>query len=227
MNYMEDDIVFETRMGDGTTPDSGVMGKLMQVGRRALTGESLFLTHFTNRGSCKRRVAFAAPYPGKIIPLELRDFGNRILCQKDAFLCAAMGTKLGIAFNKRLGVGLFGGEGFILQKLEGDGRAFLHAGGTIIRRELKGEKLRVDTGCLVAFTDSVAYDIERAGNLKSMIFGGEGLFLATLQGHGTVFLQSLPFSRLANRIFAGASKHGGKQTGEGSVIGGLGSLFQE
>jgi uncharacterized protein (TIGR00266 family) len=227
MNYMEEDIAFETRMGDGSSPESGFMDKLMQAGRRAITGESLFLTHFTNRGGGKRRVAFAAPYPGKIIPLELRDFGNRILCQKDAFLCAAMGTKLGIAFNQRLGAGLFGGEGFILQKLEGDGRAFLHAGGTIVRRELKGEKLRVDTGCLVAFTDGVAYDIERAGNLKSMVFGGEGLFLATLQGHGTVFLQSLPFSRLANRIFAGASKHGGKQTGQGSVIGGLGSLFQD
>jgi uncharacterized protein (TIGR00266 family) len=226
MNYMDDGIGFETRMGDGSTPETGWMSKLAQVGKRVLTGESLFMTHFTNRGQGKKRVAFAAPYPGKIIPVDLAGLGGELICQKDAFLCAALGTQVGIALNKKIGAGLFGGEGFILQRLNGDGMAFLHAGGTIVRRELAGEKLLVDTGCLVAFTPGVDYDIERAGNLKTMIFGGEGLFLATLQGHGTVWLQSLPFSRLANRIFAGASAHGGKQTGEGSVLGGLGSLFE-
>ena len=226
MNYMEDGIGFETKMGDGSTPDSGFMGKLMQVGKRVVTGESLFMTHFTNHGHGKKRVAFAAPYPGSIIPIDLSTLGGTLLCQKDAFLCAAMGTQVGIAFNKKIGAGLFGGEGFILQKLQGDGMSFLHAGGTIVRKELTGEKLFVDTGCLVAFTQGISYDIERAGGLKTMIFGGEGLFLATLQGHGTVWLQSLPLSRLANRIFAAASAHGGKQSGEGSVLGGLGSLFE-
>ena len=227
MNYMEDGIAFETKMGDGSTPETGFMSKLMQVGKRALTGESLFMTHFTNRGQGKKRVAFAAPYPGMIIPVDLSGLGGTLLCQKDAFLCAALGTQVGIAFNKRLGAGFFGGEGFILQKLQGDGMAFLHAGGTIIRREMKGEKLLVDTGCLVAFTTGIDYSIERAGNLKTMVFGGEGLFLATLQGSGTVWLQSMPFSRLANRIFAGASHHGGKSTGEGSVLGGLANLFEQ
>lgn len=226
MNYMDDGIAFETKMGDGSTPDSGFMGKLMQVGKRMITGESLFMTHFTNRGQGKRRVAFAAPYPGSIIPVDLPSVGGTLLCQKDAFLCAAMGTQLGIAFNKRIGAGFFGGEGFILQKLQGDGMAFVHAGGTIVRKELQGEKILVDTGCLVAFTQGIDYDIERAGNLKSMIFGGEGLFLATLQGHGTVWLQSLPLSRLANRIIGSASAHGGKSTGEGSVLGGLSTLFE-
>jgi uncharacterized protein (TIGR00266 family) len=226
MNYMDDGIGFETKMGDGSTPDSGFMGKLMQVGKRMVTGESLFMTHFTNRGQGKRRVAFAAPYPGSIIPVDLSSVGGNLLCQKDAFLCAALGTQVGIAFNKRLGAGFFGGEGFILQKLTGDGMAFVHAGGTIVRKELKGEKILVDTGCLVAFTQNIEYDIERAGNLKSMVFGGEGLFLATLRGHGTVWLQSLPFSRMANRIIGAASAHGGRSTGEGSVLGGLGSLFE-
>lgn len=227
MNYMDDGIAFETKMGDGSTPDSGFMGKLMQVGKRMITGESLFMTHFTNRGHGKRRVAFAAPYPGSIIPVDLPSVGGTLLCQKDAFLCAALGTQVGIAFNKRIGAGFFGGEGFILQKLQGDGMAFVHAGGTIVRKELKGEKILVDTGCLVAFTQGIEYDIERAGNLKSMIFGGEGLFLATLRGHGTVWLQSLPLSRLANRIIGSASAHGGKSTGEGSVLGGLGNLFED
>ncbi|MFK7911031.1 MAG: TIGR00266 family protein [Akkermansiaceae bacterium] len=221
MNYMEDGISFETKMGDGSEPDAGFMGKLVSMGKRAITGESLFMTHFTNIGSGKKHVTFAAPYPGTIIPVDLTDFGGQLLCQKDAFLCAAMGTKVGIAFNKKIGTGLFGGEGFILQKLEGDGMAFIHAGGTIVRKELKGEKLLVDTGCLVAFTSGVDYNIERAGNLKSMVFGGEGLFLATLQGTGTVWLQSMPFARLAQRI-TGMYASG---KGEGSAIGGLGNLF--
>lgn len=225
MCFMEENIEFETRMGDGSSPGGGFFGALKSVGKRVLTGESLFMTHFTNRGGQKRKVAFAAPYPGKIIPLDLAKLGGEIICEKDAFLCAALGTSVGIAFNKKLGAGLFGGEGFILQRLQGDGLAFVHAGGTIIRRDLKGETLRVDTGCLVAMTAGVQYAIQRAGNLKSMIFGGEGLFLATLRGHGTVWLQSLPFSRLADRILANAPSSGGKATGEGSVLGGLGRLL--
>lgn len=226
MNYLEQDIQFEAKMGDGSQPNEGFMGKLLAVGKRALTGESIFMTHFTHRGSQgKRRVAFAAPYPGKIIPINLAEIGGDITCQKDAFLCAAFGTQVTIAFNKRLGAGFFGGEGFILQRLKGDGLAFVHAGGTVIKRELKGEMLRVDTGCIVAFSPGITYDIQRAGNLKSMFFGGEGLFLATLQGYGTVWLQSLPFSRLADRILASAPSAGGKSVGEGSVLGGLGNLF--
>ncbi|MFK7850091.1 MAG: TIGR00266 family protein [Akkermansiaceae bacterium] len=221
MNYMEDGISFETKMGDGSEPDSGVMGKLLSMGKRAITGESLFMTHFTNIGVGKKHATFAAPYPGTIVPVSLTEFGGKLLCQKDAFLCAALGTKVGMEFNKKIGTGLFGGEGFILQKLEGDGMAFLHAGGTVVRKELKGEKLLVDTGCLVGFTSGVNYNIERAGNLKSMVFGGEGLFLATLQGTGTVWLQSMPFARLAQRITSMYAT--GK--GEGSAIGGLGNLF--
>ncbi|MHC4799040.1 MAG: AIM24 family protein, partial [Planctomycetota bacterium] len=173
----------------------------------------------------KKRVAFAAPYPGKIMALDLTQIGGELLCQKDAFLAAALGTELGIAFTKRLGTGFFGGEGFILQRIRGDGMAFVHAGGAIVKKELNGEVLRVDTGCLVAFTPSIDYAIERAGNLKSMIFGGEGLFLATLRGRGPVWLQTLPFSRLADRIIANAPSKGGKQVGEGSILGGLGDLF--
>ena len=227
MNYMDDGITFETKMGDGSNPnEGGIMSVLKNVGKRMLTGESLFMTHFTNRAPAgKKRVAFAAPYPGKIIPLKLSDYGGEILCEKDAFLCAAYGTAVGIAFQKRFGAGLFGGEGFILQKLQGDGLAFIHAGGTIIKKELKGETMRVDTGCLVAFTKGVSYDIQRAGNLKSMFFGGEGLFLTTLSGHGTVWLQSLPFSRLADRILANAPSAGGKSTGEGSLLGGIGRML--
>lgn len=221
MNYMEEGISFETKMGDGSTPDTGFMGKLMAVGKRALTGESIFMTHFTNRGGGKRRVTFAAPYPGTVVPVDLQQHGGELLCQKDAFLCAALGTQLGMAFNKKLGAGLFGGEGFILQRLNGDGMAFVHAGGTVVRKELKGETLFVDTGCLVAFTRGINYDIQRAGNLKSMVFGGEGLFLATLQGHGTVWLQSMPFARLAQRI-TGMYAQGREQ---GSALGGLGNLF--
>lgn len=225
MNYLEEDIEFESRLGDGSKPDQGLMGKLMSAGKRALTGESLFLTHFTNHGSEKRRVAFAAPYPGKIVPLNMAELDNEIILQKDAFLCAAFGTELNIAFTKKLGAGFFGGEGFILQRLVGDGLAFAHACGTIIRMDLKGESLRVDTGCLVAFTRGVDYSIERAGNLKSMFFGGEGMFLTTLSGRGTVWLQSLPFSRMADRIIAHAPRAGGVRKGEGGVLGGLGNLL--
>jgi len=227
MNYMEDGITFETKMGDGSAASGGgLMGLLKNVGKRMLTGESIFMTHFTNRAPAgKKRVAFAAPYPGKIIPLKLSDYGGTILCEKDAFLCAAFGTAVGIAFQKRFGAGLFGGEGFILQKLTGDGLAFVHAGGTIVKKELRGETIRVDTGCLVAMTSGVHYDIERSGNLKSMFFGGEGLFLTTLTGHGTVWLQSLPFSRLADRILANAPAAGGSSTGEGSLLGGVGRLL--
>lgn len=223
MNYMEDGINFETKMGDGSKPVSGVLDSLLHIGKRVLTGESIFMTHFTNQGHGKKRVAFAAPYPGKIIAIDMATLGEELICQKDAFLCAAHGTSLEIAFQKKLGAGFFGGEGFILQKLMGDGRAFIHIGGTVIKRELKGETLRVDTGCVAAFTSGINYDIERAGNLKSMVFGGEGLFLTTLRGTGTVYLQSLPFSRLANRVMQAASVGGSK--GEGSVIGGLGDLF--
>lgn len=227
MNYMEEGITFEARMGDGSQPDQGLLGKLLGAGKRALTGESMFLTHFTHQGGGKSHVAFAAPFPGKIIPLDLAQLGGEILCQKEAFLCAAYGTSLGIAFQRRLGVGFFGGEGFILQQLRGDGLAFVHACGAVVERQLNGETLRVDTGCLVAFEAGIDYDIERAGNLKSMFFGGEGLFLATLRGHGKVWLQSLPFSRLADRILAHAPRQGGTQTGEGSVLGGLGRLFED
>jgi uncharacterized protein (TIGR00266 family) len=225
MNYLEQDIQFEARMGDGSQADQGLMGKLFSAGKRAISGESLFMTHFTNQGPAKRHVAFAAPYPGKIIPLNLSKLGGEILCQKDAFLCAAFGTRLDIAFQRRLGTGFFGGEGFILQRLQGDGMAFIHASGTIIERQLQGETLRVDTGCLVAFEPGVDYNIERAGNLKSMFFGGEGLFLATLSGHGKVWIQSLPFSRLADRIISHAPKAGGSERGEGSVLGGIGRLL--
>jgi uncharacterized protein (TIGR00266 family) len=221
MSYVEPDIDFEAKMGDGVNDAGGFLGGLLDAGKRVLTGESIFMTHFTNRGNAKRRVAFAAPYPGKVVPLDLAEHGGGILCQKDAFLCAAMGTDVSIAFNRRLGRGFFGGEGFILQKLTGDGMAFLHAGGTVIRKELQGEMLRVDTGCLVGFTEGIDYDVERAGNLKSMIFGGEGLFLATLRGHGTVYLQSMPFSRLADRILENAPRAGGDNKGEGSAAGSL------
>jgi len=226
MTYMEQGINFEARMGDGSEPEQGLFGKLLGAGKRALTGESIFMTHFTNQGRDKEHVAFAAPYPGKIVPLDLAGIvGNEILCQKDAFLCAAYGTQIGIAFQRRLGTGFFGGEGFILQRLKGDGMAFVHACGTIIERQLQGESLRVDTGCLVAFEPSVDYNIERAGNLKSMFFGGEGLFLATLQGTGKVWLQSLPFSRLADRILSHAPQAGGSQKGEGSLLGGIGRML--
>ena len=222
MNYMEEGITFEAKMGDGSANTEGLFGKLVSAGKRALTGESIFMTHFTNHGHGKQNVAFSAPYPGKIVPIDLASLGGgSLLCQKDAFLCAAKGTRLSIAFSRKFGAGLFGGEGFILQKLEGDGKAFLHAGGTIVEKQLNGETLRVDTGCIVAFSEGIEYDIERAGNLKSMFFGGEGLFLATLRGHGYVLLQSLPFSRLADRIISSAPSAGGNDKGEGSALGSI------
>lgn len=202
MCWMDDGISFEARMGDGSEMDSGFMGKLFGAGKRMLTGESIFMTHFTNTGSGKKRVAFAGPVPGQIIPLNLASCGGTLLCQKDAFLCAARGTRVGIAFNKRIGTGFFGGEGFILQKLEGDGMAFLHAGGAIVEKKLNGERLLVDTGCLVGFTQGINYSIDAAGGMKTMLFGGEGVFLATLQGTGTVYVQSMPFSKLAERLTA-------------------------
>jgi len=225
MNYMEEGICFEARMGDGSKPNAGFFGKIFKAGKRVLSGESLFMTHFTNESHREQRVAFAAPYPGKIIAIDMNKVGGAITCQKDSFLCAALGTEVTMAFNKRLGSGFFGGEGFILQQLRGDGMAFVHAGGTVIKKKLAGETLRVDTGCIVAFTGNIDYSIERAGNLKSMVLGGEGLFLATLRGHGTVLLQSLPFSRLAERVLAHAPSAGGSSVGEGSVLGGLGDLF--
>jgi|TARA_B110000037_G_C17102234_1_gene498501 uncharacterized protein (TIGR00266 family) len=224
MNWMEEDIVFEARLGDGSKPNSGFFGKILGIGKRLLTGESIFLTHFTNQGVGKKCVAFASPYPGKILPLDLSKVGGSVICQKDAFLCAAKGTEITITLTKKLGAGFFGGEGFILQKLNGDGMAFLHAGGTIVEKQLNGDKLRVDTGCIVGFTGNIDYSIERAGGLKSMLFGGEGLFLATLQGTGTVYLQTLPFSRLADRILRSAPSQGGKSKGEGSVLGSLGRM---
>jgi uncharacterized protein (TIGR00266 family) len=225
MMYLEDGIQFETRMGDGSQPAAGMLGKLAAAGKRVVTGESIFMTHFTNQGNDKRRVAFAGAFPGRIVPIDLADVGGELICQKDSFLAAALGTELSVALNRKLGAGLFGGEGFILQRLKGDGMAFIHAGGAVIEKELKGETLRVDTGCLVAFQTGIRYDIQRTGNLKSMVFGGEGLFLTTLSGHGRVWLQSLPFSRLADRIIAEVPRSGGNQ-GEGSVVGGLGKLFE-
>jgi uncharacterized protein (TIGR00266 family) len=226
MNWMDNGISFEAKMGDGTELDNSILGKIFGAGKRVITGESIFMTHFTNKDYGKKKIAFAAPYPGKIIALDLSEMPqNQFTCQKDAFLCAAMGTKVDITLNKRFGSGLFGGEGFILQKLSGDGRAFVHAGGTVVKKELKNEKLKVDTGCLVGFTAGIDYNIERAGELKSMLFGGEGLFLATLQGTGTVYLQSLPFSRLADRIIKSAPRLSGKQKGEGSVLGQIGNML--
>ncbi len=222
MMYMSSGIRMETVFGD-PSKNQGFFGKLMEAGKRAITGESLFLTTFTAGGAGRQNVAFAAPYPGKIIPVHLGELGGELICQKDAFLCAAKGVQVGIAFQKKIGVGLFGGEGFILQRLKGDGLAFVHAGGTIQKRELRSsETLRLDTGCLVAFQPSVKYDIQLTGGIKNTLFGGEGLFLTTLTGPGSVWLQSLPFSRLAGRMLAGVRS--GK--GEGSILGGLGNLFE-
>lgn len=225
MNYMEDGITFEAKMGDGSEAESGIFGKLLGAGKRVLTGESIFMTHFTNNGAGKKNVAFAAPYPGRIIPIDMSKMNGELLCQKDAFLCAAYGTKVGIAFTQKLGAGFFGGEGFILQSLKGDGMAFVHAGGTVIKKQLNNETLRVDTGCIAAFTSGIDYNIERAGGLKSMFFGGEGLFLATLRGTGTVLLQSLPFSRMADRILQHAPSAGGSRQGEGSILGAIGGII--
>ncbi|RCW52543.1 MULTISPECIES: TIGR00266 family protein [Halanaerobium] len=226
MNWMDNGISFEAKMGDGTEVNNSILGKIFGAGKRVITGESIFMTHFTNKDYGKKKIAFAAPYPGKIIDLDLAALPqNQFTCQKDAFLCAALGTKVDITFNKRFGTGLFGGEGFILQKLSGDGKVFVHAGGTVVKKELRNEKIKVDTGCLVGFTAGIDYNIERAGELKSMLFGGEGLFLATLQGTGTVYLQSLPFSRLADRIIKSAPRLSGKQKGEGSVLGQIGNML--
>jgi len=226
MMYIEDGVQMDTIFGDGSQQNQGFMGALLGAGKRLLTGESLFMTVFHNESSQKRKVAFAAPYPGKIQPLHLAELGGELLCQKDSFLCAAKGVSIGIAFTKRFGAGLFGGEGFILQRLQGDGWSFVHAGGTLEERTLAaGENLRVDTGCLVAFQPSVSYDIQFVGGLKTALFGGEGLFFATLQGPGRVWLQSLPFSRLASRIYAAAPQTGRGGREEGSILGGLGNLL--
>jgi len=228
MMYMEDAISFEAKMGDGSKPKAGFMDKLVGVGKRVFTGESLFITHFTNSArEGKKHVAFGAPYPGKIITIDLDEVNGDLICQKDSFLCAALGTEVSIAFNKKLGAGLFGGEGFILQRLRGDGMVFIHAGGTIVEKRLNNEKVLVDTGCIVAFETTINYNIQQAGNLKSMIFGGEGLFLATLQGTGRVWLQSLPFSRLADRILEFAPSEGGKTMGEGSIVRGVTDFLQQ
>ncbi len=222
MLFMQDGIEMETIFGDGSASQSGFMGKLMGAGKRLLTGESLFTTIYANQATGKRRVAFAAPFPGKIVPVDLTQIGGTLICQKDAFLCAAKGVSLGIAFQRRLGAGFFGGEGFILQKLEGDGVVFFHACGTIAEKSLApGETLRVDTGCIAAMQPSVDFDIQYVGKIKTALFGGEGLFLARLTGPGKVWLQTLPFSRLANRILAAAPNAGGRAQGEGSVLGGL------
>lgn len=225
MNYMDEGIQFDVKMGDGSNPQAGLMDKLLSIGKRVLTSESIFMTHFTNSGSSKQTISFAAPYPGKIIPMNLAAVGGDLICQKDSFLCAAMGTELSIAFAKRLGAGFFGGEGFILQRLRGDGLVFIHAGGTVIEKKLQGGMLRIDTGCIVAFTPGVSYNIQQAGSLKSMFFGGEGLFLATLQGTGTVWLQSLPFSRLADRIIRSAPAKWGTNREQGSLLGNFGDFL--
>ena len=226
MMFMDDGIRMETIFGDGSQQNTGLVGMLVGAGKRILTGESLFMTVFVNEGQEKKRVAFGAPYPGKIVAVRLPDIGGELIAQKDSFLCAAKGVQIGIAFQKRIGAGLFGGEGFIMQRLTGDGMVFVHAGGTLHERTLTpGETLRVDTGCIVALQPSVAYDIQFVGGIKSAIFGGEGLFFATLRGPGRIWLQSLPFSRLCDRILAAAPSAGGKQKGEGSVLGGLGRIL--
>lgn len=221
MLFMEDGITFESKMGDGSNPSQGLFDKLLSAGTRILTGESLFMTHFTNRGNRKAKVGFSAPYPGTIIPMNLASFPTRdVIVQKDGFLCAAFGTKVSITFNRKIGSGLVGGEGFILQKLQGDGLAFVHAGGTVIERTLNNETLRVDTGCVVAYESQIDFDVQAAGGLRSMIFGGEGMFLATLRGSGRVWLQSMPIRKLVQAL-APYGKNSGK---EGSSV--LGGLFE-
>ena len=220
MMYMDKQIRFETKMGDGSDPNQGLMSKLLSAGTRVLTGESLFVTHFTNDGGGKQRVAFAAPYPGKIIPIDLGLLGGSLIVQKDGFLCAAKGTKISITLNRRIGAGLVGGEGFILQKLEGDGKTFMHAGGTVIERKLNNESLRIDTGCIVAYTPGVDFNIEASGSLRSMVFGGEGIFLATLSGTGTAWLQSMPIRKLIQAI----SPYGKNVRKEGSSL--LGNFLE-
>jgi uncharacterized protein (TIGR00266 family) len=221
MMYMDAGIGMDTVFGDGSASQGGIFGKLLGAGKRLITGESLFTTVYTNQGQGKRKVAFAAPYPGKILPMDLRQLGGTLICQKDAFLCAAKGVSLGIFFQQKLSVGFFGGEGFVMQKLEGDGLAFVHAGGTVLKRELQpGQTLLIDTGCIVALTPNVSFEIQYVGKIKTALFGGEGLFFAKVTGPGTVWLQSLPFSRLASRVFAAAPQNGGRRE-EGSVLGGF------
>ena len=221
MMYMDAGIGMDTVFGDGSASQGGIFGKLLGAGKRLITGESLFTTVYTNQGQGKRKVAFAAPYPGKILPMDLRQLGGTLICQKDAFLCAAKGVSLGIFFQQKLSVGFFGGEGFVMQKLEGDGLAFVHAGGTVMKRELQpGQTLLIDTGCIVALTPNVNFEIQYVGKIKTALFGGEGLFFAKVTGPGTVWLQSLPFSRLASRVFAAAPQNGGRRE-EGSVLGGF------
>jgi len=224
--YMEDGIGMETIFGDGSRQSSGFLDALVGAGKRLLTGESLFMTGFMNQSQTKKKLAFAAPYPGKIMPIHLATLGGELIAQKDSFLCAAKGVSLGIAFQKKLGVGFFGGEGFIMQRLQGDGWCFLNAGGTIMERVLApGELLRVDTGCIVAFAPSVAYDIEMVSGVRSILFGGEGLFFVKLRGPGKVWLQSLPLSRMAQRIYAAAPQSGRGGREEGSLLGGLGRIL--
>jgi uncharacterized protein (TIGR00266 family) len=223
MMFMDTGIAMDTVFGDASAQQGGLFGKLLGAGKRLITGESLFTTVYSNQARDKQRVAFAAPYPGKILPMDLRTLGGTLICQKDAFLCAARGVSLGIAFQRRLSVGFFGGEGFIMQRLDGDGLAFVHAGGTVLKRELQpGQTLLVDTGCVVAYTQQVDFEIQFVGKVKTALFGGEGLFFARLTGPGTVWLQSLPFSRLASRVFAAAPQRGGSRE-EGSMLGGFGA----
>ena len=226
MMYMEEGLEMEAVFGDGSQQQTGFLNALIGAGKRLLTGESLFMTVFMNRAPRKSKVAFSAPYPGKIIPVKLSEMGGELICQKDAFLCAAKGVSIGIAFQKRIGVGLFGGEGFIMQRLQGDGLAFIHASGTLMERILApGETLRVDTGCIVAYQSTVDFDIQLVPGFKSKVFGGEGLFFATLRGPGRIWLQSLPLSRLADRIIAASPAAGGKRRDEGSILGGIGGLL--
>ena len=221
MMFMDAGIGMDSVFGDGSAQQGGFFGKLLGAGKRLVTGESLFTTVYTNQSTLKQRVGFAAPYPGKILPMNLKQLGGMLICQKDAFLCAARGVSLGIYFQQKLSVGFFGGEGFIMQKLEGDGLAFVHAGGTVLRRDLQpGQTLMVDTGCLVAMTPNVNFEVQYVGKIKTALFGGEGLFFAKVTGPGTVWLQSLPFSRLASRVFAAAPQRGGSRE-EGSMLAGL------
>jgi len=221
MVYMESGIDFETKLGDGSNPSSGFLGKLLSAGARAITGESIFMTHFTNHGICKRKVAFSAPYPGTVVPIDLSKVGGNLIVQKDGFLCAALGTSISLHFNRKLGAGLVGGEGFILQRLSGDGLAFVHAGGTVIEKQLNNETLRIDTGCIVAFEPTIDFDVQTSGNLKSMLFGGEGLFLATLSGSGKVWFQSMPIKKLVQAL----APYGRNRGKENSSI--LGNLLED
>lgn len=230
MMMMDNDIIMDAIFGDGSqkSKGGGFFGMLGSAAKRVITGESLFMTSFTNTGMLRQKVAFASPYPGKILPIDLRSYRGKLICQKDAFLCCAKGISIGIEFTKKLGTGFFGGEGFILQKLEGQGLAFIHAGGTIVKKTLmQGETIKIDTGCLVAMTDSIKYDIQFVGGIKNAVFGGEGLFFATLTGPGEVWIQSLPFSKLASRIYASTPQNMGRSVDEGSILGSIGNIFEK